>query len=68
MSADLIAGLVLGLLAGTVVGMVVVKLARRGRPVGVATRSDILDAYLMGYRDCEAGEALDTTRPAELYP
>lgn len=68
MSADLLAGLVVGLLAGTVLGMVIVKLARRGRPVGVATRSDILDAYLMGYRDCQAGEALDLTRPAELYP
>jgi CBS domain-containing protein len=68
MSADLILGLVLGSLAGVLAGMVVVKLARRGRPVGVATRRDVLEAYLMGYRDCEAGAALDTTRPAELYP
>ena len=68
MSADLVFGLVVGLLAGVVLGMVAVKLARRGRPVGVATRRDVLEAYLMGYRDCESGAALDTTRPAELYP
>lgn len=68
MSAELVFGLVVGLLAGTILGMVVVKLARKGRPVGVATRQDILEAYLMGYRDCQTGEVLDTTRPAELYP